>query len=53
MEETDMLNPARISPPVVSQAEWLVAGCTVLAKEKKAVRLRDDAHARCAASASA
>lgn len=40
-----MLNHARIPRPVVSQAEWLAARRALLAKEKKAVRLRDELNA--------
>ncbi len=41
-----MLNRARIPRPVVSQAEWLAARRTLLAKEKEAVRLRDEVNAQ-------
>jgi predicted dithiol-disulfide oxidoreductase (DUF899 family) len=41
-----MLNRPRIPRPVVSQAEWLAARRALLAKEKKAVRLRDEVNAQ-------
>lgn len=41
-----MLNRPRIPRPVVSQAEWLAARRAVLAKEKEAVRLRDELNAQ-------
>lgn len=40
-----MLNHARIPRPVVSQAQWLAARRALLAKEKEAVRLRDELNA--------
>jgi predicted dithiol-disulfide oxidoreductase (DUF899 family) len=41
-----MLNRPRIPRPVVSQAEWLAARRELLAKEKEAVRLRDEVNAQ-------
>ncbi len=41
-----MLNPPRIPRPAVSQAEWLAARRALLAKEKEAVRLRDEINAQ-------
>jgi predicted dithiol-disulfide oxidoreductase (DUF899 family) len=41
-----MLNRPRIPRPVVSQAEWLAARRALLAKEKEAVRLRDEVNAQ-------
>jgi predicted dithiol-disulfide oxidoreductase (DUF899 family) len=41
-----MLNRPRIPRPVVSQAEWLAARRALLAKEKEAVRLRDELNAQ-------
>src|SRR5690242_5115505 len=42
----EMLNRPRIPRPVVSQAEWLTARRALLAKEKEAVRLRDEVNAQ-------
>jgi predicted dithiol-disulfide oxidoreductase (DUF899 family) len=41
-----MLNRPRIPRQVVSQAEWLAARRALLAKEKEAVRLRDELNAQ-------
>jgi predicted dithiol-disulfide oxidoreductase (DUF899 family) len=41
-----MLNRPRIPRPVVSQTEWLAARRALLAKEKEAVRLRDEVNAQ-------
>ena len=41
-----MLNRPNIPRPVVSQAEWLTARRALLAKEKEAVRLRDEVNAQ-------
>ncbi len=41
-----MLNRPRIPRPVVSRAEWLAARRALLAKEKEAVRLRDELNAQ-------
>src|SRR5690242_6406370 len=41
-----MLNRPNIPRPVVSQAEWLAARRALLAKEKEAVRLRDEVNAQ-------
>jgi predicted dithiol-disulfide oxidoreductase (DUF899 family) len=41
-----MLNRPHIPRPVVSQAEWLAARRALLAKEKEAVRLRDEVNAQ-------
>jgi predicted dithiol-disulfide oxidoreductase (DUF899 family) len=41
-----MLNRPSIPRPVVSQAEWLAARRALLAKEKEAVRLRDEVNAQ-------
>jgi predicted dithiol-disulfide oxidoreductase (DUF899 family) len=41
-----MLNHPHIPRPVVSQAEWLAARRALLAKEKEAVRLRDELNAQ-------
>jgi len=41
-----MLNRPRIPRPVVSQDEWLAARRALLAKEKEAVRLRDEVNAQ-------
>ena len=40
-----MLNRPHIPRPVVSQAEWLAARRALLAREKEAVRLRDEVNA--------
>ncbi len=41
-----MLDRPRIPRPVVSQAEWLAARRALLAREKEAVRLRDEVNAQ-------
>ena len=41
-----MLNRPNIPRPVVSQTEWLAARRALLAKEKEAVRLRDEVNAQ-------
>lgn len=41
-----MLNRPNLPRPVVSQAEWLAARHALLAKEKEAVRLRDEINAQ-------
>src|ERR1700758_3945479 len=43
---TNMVNRPHIPRPVVSQAEWLAARRALLAKEKEAVRLRDEVNAQ-------